>query len=150
MGYDTIDQPIAFGSNDIDGIAQEQELEGAAHAYYARQEITGPHIRACQAYLCEEESKARLFRGDAQVGGQRKHGPGTRRYTIESRDDGFIKQAHMLHDCPGHARKFEMRLHVPLEQLADDFMHITAGTEAIACSGDNDDTHRIIIAQQLK
>src|SRR5438270_8687483 len=105
MGYDTIDQPIAFGSNDIDGIAQEQELEGAAHAYYARQEITGPHIRACQAYLCEEESKARLFRGDTQVCGRRKHSPGAGRYAIESGNDWFMKQANMLHDCPGLTRK---------------------------------------------
>ncbi len=128
--YDAIDQTVALGCRRINGIAQQQQLEGAPKANDARQQIARAHIGSGQSDPGEQEGEARLLRGDAQIGRQRQHRARARSHPVEGGENRFIEHAHVLDDRAGHPSKVEMALQVALQQFADDLLYIAAREKA--------------------
>src|SRR5437016_11996270 len=130
-----VDQSVAFGSGGVDGVTEQEQLEGTTQAYNSWQQISGPHVGPGQTNPGEKEGQARLLGDNTQIGGQGKNSSCPRRHTIESGDDGLIQQAHVLYDGSGHTRELQVTLHVTLEQFTDNLVNIAAGAEVVPCSG---------------
>src|SRR5262249_49071242 len=92
----------------------------------------------------------RALGGDAQIAGEREHGAGSGRHAIQRGDDWLLEQPHVLDDGAGHTGELEVPAHVAPEELTDDAMHITAGAEGAAGTGQHDGSDGVIAAQRLK
>ena len=82
--------------------------------------------------------------------GEGDHRARARRRAIEGGDDRLVEQPHVRDDRARHPRELEVRLHIPLQQLADDLMHIAAGAEAVAAAGEDEHLHRIVVTQRFE
>src|SRR5438876_544855 len=69
---------------------------------------------AADLRIASEKARFAFLRGDTQISSQRYHGSSSSGHAIECSDNWFIQQAHVLDNCPGHARELEMAFHIAL------------------------------------
>ena len=115
-----------------------EELAGAALADDARQDRAGAHVAAGQANAIEKERRLAARGAQTQVGSHRQDGARAGTHAVNCSDDRLRARAHRLHQLARHAREHQQFGRLQLHERTDDLVHITAGAEVVARTGQHD------------
>ena len=83
-----------------------------------------------------------------KIGGEREHRARSRRDAVDGSDDRQRRVTHRLDDRAAHPGEVEQLARAHPLQLADDLLDVTAGAEAAAFSGEDEDA-RVAAVRQL-
>src|SRR5687767_8524446 len=108
------------------------------------------HVRARESDLHKQESNARIFACDAEVGSKCNTRACTRGRAVQTGDNRLQQSTHVVDEFARHPCKLKQTLHVAAEQFADDVVHVAARTERATRSGDDNHAHVSLVTQRSK
>lgn len=136
------DQADPLGLGCADRVAEHQQPGGVAEADHAGQQVGGTHVAAGEADAGEEEGEAGGRVGDAEVGGQGEDRARSGGDPVQGGDHRERALPYRPHHLAGHPVEVQQPGGVHGQGRADDLVHVAAGAEPAALSGQHQRPHR--------